>query len=59
VDWGADVVVCLGQGADLHMAHSMSLASVKSRLVLVLAQPGSPGKRAVKRVCMCLGIACG
>ena len=53
------MVVCLGQGADLHMAHSMSLASVKSRLVLVLAQPGSPGKRAVKRVCMCLGIACG
>ena len=35
--------------------HSLSLASVKSRLVftfLVLADPGSPGKRAVKRVCV-------
>ena len=39
--------------------HSLSLASVKSRLVftfLVLAHPGSPGKRAVKhvRVCVCV-----
>ena len=37
--WGAGVVVCLEQGADLHMAqlmplHSLSFASVKSRLVL-------------------------
>ena len=37
--WGAGVVVCLEQGADLHMAqlmplHSLSLASVQSRLVL-------------------------
>ena len=33
--------------------HSLSLASVKSRLVLPLvpAHPGSPGQRAVKRVC--------
>jgi len=37
--------------------HSLSLASVKSRLVftfLVPAHPGSPGKRAVKRVCVCV-----
>jgi len=37
--------------------HSLSLASVKSRLVftfLVLAHPGSPGQRAVKRVCVWL-----
>jgi len=37
--------------------HSLSLASVKSRLVftfLVPAHPGSPGKRAVKRVCVCI-----
>jgi len=37
--------------------HSLSLASVKSRLVftfLVPAHPGSPRKRAVKRVCMCV-----
>ena len=35
--------------------HSLSLASVKSTLVftfLVPAHPGSPGKRAVKRVCI-------
>ena len=32
--------------------HSLSLASVKSRLVWPLAHPGSPGQRAVKR-CVC------
>ena len=39
--------------------HSLSLASVKSRLVftfLVPAHLGSPGKRAVKRVCVCLSV---
>ena len=39
--WGVGVVICLERGADLHMAqlmncHSLSLASVKSRLVLPL-----------------------
>ena len=37
--------------------HSLSLASMKSRLVftfLVTAHLGSPGKRAVKRVCVCI-----
>jgi len=36
--WDAGVVVCLEQGADLHMAQLMplSLASVKSRLVLTV-----------------------
>jgi len=63
--WGAGVVICLEQGADLHMAqlmfichcHSLSLASVKSRLVFAFlepAHPGSPGQRAVKRVCVCV-----
>ena len=35
--------------------HSLSLASVKSRLVLPLwyRHPGSPGQRAVKWVCVC------
>ena len=33
--------------------HSLSLASVKSRLV-VPAHPGSPGQRAVKQVCVCV-----
>jgi len=34
--WDAGVVICLGRGADLHMAQLMplSLATVKSRLVL-------------------------
>jgi len=32
--WDAGVVICLQQGADLHMAQLMSLASVKPRLVL-------------------------
>jgi len=55
--WGAGMVICLERGADLHMAQLMplSLASVKSRLVftfLVPAHPGSPGQRAVKRVCV-------
>ena len=56
------MVVCLERGADLHMAQLMPLpltvsASVKSRLVftfLVPAHPGSPGQRAVKRVCVCV-----
>ena len=38
--------------------HSQSLASVKSRVVLLVflvpADLGSPGKRAVKRVCVCV-----
>jgi len=42
--WGAGVVICLEQGADLHMAQLMPLplASVKSRL-LYLSGTGSPG----------------
>ena len=55
------MVICLEQGADLHVAQliplPLSLASVKSRLVftfLVPAHPGSPGKRAIKRVCVCV-----
>ena len=39
------MVVCLEQGADLHMAQLMPL---------VPAHLGSPGKRAVKRVCVCV-----
>ena len=37
--------------------HTLSLASVKSRLVLpffVPAHPSSPGQRAVKRMCVCV-----
>ena len=52
------MVICLGQGADLHMAQLMPLSltvSCFSKIqtgftFLVLALLGSPGKRAVKWV---------
>ena len=57
---GAGVVVCLERGADLHMAQLMPLpltVSCSSKIqtgytFLVPAHPGSPRKRAVKRVCV-------
>ena len=60
--WGAGVVFCLEWGADLHMAQLMPLpltVSCFSKVqigftFLVLAYLGSPGKRAVKRVCQCV-----
>jgi len=59
--WGAGVVICLEQGADLHMAQLMPLPLTVSRLskiqtgftFLVSPHLGSPGKRAVKRACVC------
>ena len=56
------MVVCLEQGADLHMAQMMPLPLTVSCFrkiqigftFLVPAHPGSPGKRAVKRVCVCV-----
>jgi len=56
------VVVCLEQGADLHMAQLMPLpltVTCFSKIqigftFLVVAHLGSPGKRAVKRVCVCV-----
>jgi len=61
------VVICLERGADLHMAQLMPLlltTSCFSKLqmgftVLVPAHPGSPGQRAVKRVCVCVALAWG
>ena len=55
------MAVCLEQGADLHMAQLMPLpltVSCFSKIqigftFLILADLGSPGKRAVKRVCVC------
>jgi len=55
------VVVCLEQGANFHMAQLMPLpltVSCFSKIqvgftFLVPAHLGSPGKRAVKRVCVC------
>jgi len=52
------VVVCLEQGADWHMVQLMPLTlSCFSKIqigftLLVLAHPGIPGQRAVKRVCV-------
>ena len=60
--WGAGVVICLELDADLHMAQLMPLpltVSCFSKIqigftFLVPAHPGSPGHRAVKRVCACV-----
>jgi len=60
--WDAGVVICLERGADLHIAQLMPLlltVSCFSKIqigftFLVLAHPGSPGKRAVKWVCVCV-----
>ena len=54
------MVICSEQGADLHMAQLMPLPltlSCFSKIqigftFLVAAHLGSPGKRAVKRVCV-------
>jgi len=56
------VVICLELGADLHMAQLMPLPLAVSCFseiqigftFLVPAHPGSPGKRAVKLVCVCV-----
>ena len=58
--WGTGMVICLERGADLHMARLMPLPLTVCCLskiqigftILVPAHPGSPGKRAVKRVCV-------
>ena len=56
------MVICLEQGADLHMAPPMPLPLAvccfsKIQIgftFLVRAHPDSPGQRAVKRVCACV-----
>ena len=58
--WGAGMVICLEQGADLHMAQLMPLpltvfcfSKIQMGFTfLVLACPGSHRQRAVKRVCV-------
>jgi len=62
--WGVGVVVCLERDADLHMAQMKPLpltVSCFSKIqigftFLVLAHLASPGKRAVKRVCVCVSL---
>ena len=56
------MVICLERGADLHMAQLKPLPltiSCSSKIqigftFLVPAHLGSPGQRAVKRVCVCV-----
>ena len=56
------MVISLERCADLHMAQLMPLPVTVSCFseiqigftFLVLAHPGSPGRRAVKRVCVCV-----
>ena len=56
------MVICLERDADLHMAQLMPLpltVSCSSKIqigftFLVPADLGSPGKRAVKQVCVCV-----
>jgi len=56
------MVICLERDADLHMAQLIPLPltfSCFSKIqigftFLVPAHAGSPGKRAVKRVCVCV-----
>jgi len=65
--WGAGVVICLERGTDLHMAQLMPrplTVSCFSKIqigftFLVPAHPRSPGKRAVKRVCVCVRASTG
>jgi len=62
--WGAGMVICLERVADLHMSQLMPLPLTVSCfskiqigfIFLVPAYPGSPGKRAVKWVCVCVCI---
>jgi len=59
--WDTGKVICLERGADLRMAQLMPLpltVSCVSKIqigfaFLAPAHPGSPGKRAVKWVCVC------
>ena len=61
------MVICLQQVADLHMSQLMPLpltVSCFSKIqigftFLVPADPGSPGKRAVKWMCVCVVLALG
>jgi len=59
------MVIWLERGAELHMAQLMPLPLIVSCFskiqigftFLVLAHPGSPGKRAVKWVCACVCVS--
>jgi len=56
------LVICLERGADLHMAELIPppltvscFSKVQIGFTFLLpAHPGSPGKRAIKQVCVCV-----
>ena len=57
------MVICLEQGADLHMAQRISQPltvccfskiQIGFTFLVPARHPGSPGQRAVKRVCVCV-----
>ena len=60
--WGAGMVICMERSADLHTSQLMPLPLTVSCfskiqisftfLIPHLSHPGSPGQRAVKRVCV-------
>jgi len=60
--WGSGMVICLERDADLHMAQLMPMpltvccfSKIQTGFTfLVPAHPGTPGKRAVKWVCVCV-----
>jgi len=56
--WGAVVVICLERGADLHLPLPLTVSCFSKIQIgftfLVPAHTGSPGQRAVKRVCVCV-----
>jgi len=56
--WGAGVVICLEHGADLHMALPLIVSCFSKIQIgftfLAPAHLGSPGKRTVKWVCVCV-----
>jgi len=64
--WVAGILICLEQGADLHMAQLMPLLLTASCfgkiqiafIFLVPAHPGSPGQRAIKWSRTCVWITC-
>jgi len=59
------MVICLERCADLHMSQLMPLPLTDSCFskiqigftFLVPAHPGSPGQRAIKRVCVCVYVS--
>jgi len=59
--WGTGMVICLQRGADLHMAQLMPLpltVSCSSKIqigftFLIPANPGCPGKEAVRAIGLC------